>query len=590
MPSLLSGSKVLQGTTGSNAIFISLPSAQPYLGRTPSTGTGFTLVSGGPKGELIFTSTLGSILFNNGIISSNVRNGNLSIVPNGTGTVTITGNIFGNLVGSIVSSTTGLFVSLTANSSTFENLVATTSTIQDLTVTRTISFTSVTNTTTFRSDVIIQKNLSVDGQLTVAGNVLLETNTGSISIKTIETGTVVISSYNTGSIDNMAIGQTVPSNARFIELTATNLTAETFFINTATFNKVRVLSTDSDSVLVAGGVAITGTVIIESSLTVNNEVTVTNSLFAGSVYDSGTRVISRIEVGDGIGINTSTGPTVLITNTGVLSIIAGTDTAISTSTGNVEIWSTSTLQSVTDRGNETTNSIIILNTSSSTSTTTGALIVNGGVGISENLNATQIFEDTKRVLTEINIITDEGLAGGGTISYATTLTVNLTNTGVLENIAGAGISVNTNTGHVTITNTGVLSLTAGTGTSVNTSTGDVIVWSTASLQTVTDVGAKTTHAISILNTESSTASTNGALIVSGGVGVGKNVNVGGNVYSLGGSPYYDQLLYTPTTYVGPAAPSAPRIGDFWINDTIGVEYQYVPTSDNYKVWVQFIGF
>jgi len=588
MPSLLSGSKVLQGTTGSNAVFISLPTAQPYLGRTPTTGTGYTLISGGPKGELIFTSTLGSILFNNGVISSNVRNGNLSIVPNGTGSVTLTGNVFGNLIGNFVISTAGTFVSLTASSLTNESLVSTTATIQDLTVTRTISFTSVTNTTTFRSDVIIEKDLTVKGKFKALSDVTLETNTGSISIKTIESGTVSISSYNTGSIENIAIGQNFPANGRFIELTATNVTADNFFINTATFNKLRVLSTDTDSVLIAGGVAITGTVVIESNLTVN-EVTVTNSIFAGSVYDSGTRVISKIEVGSGLSVNTSTGPTVLITNTGVLSLTAGTDTAVNTSTGDVTVWNISTFQSVTDRGNSTTNQILLLNSSSSTSTVTGALIISGGVGISENLYASQIFEDTKRVLTEINIFTNDGLAGGATISYENTLTVNLTNTGVLENIAGAGISVNTNTGHVTITNTGVLSLTAGTGTAVNTSTGDVIVWSTASLQTVTDNGSETTNAISILNTASSTASTNGALIVSGGVGVAKNINVDGDVYSNSGAPYYGQLLYTPKVTVSDTVPQNPKIGDFWINGQAGIEYQYVPNGAQH-VWVQFIGF
>ena len=63
------------------------------------------------------------------------------------------------------------------------------------------------------------------------------------------------------------------------------------------------------------------------------------------------------------------------------TIIAGTDTAINTSTGEVTIWTTSTLQSVTDRGNLTTNTILIINTTSSTSTDTGALTVVGGVGI-----------------------------------------------------------------------------------------------------------------------------------------------------------------------------------------------------------------
>ena len=70
-----------------------------------------------------------------------------------------------------------------------------------------------------------------------------------------------------------------------------------------------------------------------------------------------------------------------IANFGVSTITAGTDTRVSTSTGVVVIWNTSTLQSVTDRGAATTNAVSITNTTSSISTTTGALQVRGGVGV-----------------------------------------------------------------------------------------------------------------------------------------------------------------------------------------------------------------
>ena len=63
------------------------------------------------------------------------------------------------------------------------------------------------------------------------------------------------------------------------------------------------------------------------------------------------------------------------------TITAGTDTAVSTSTGNVTIWNTSNLQTITNRGNSTTNVVIINNNTTATSTTTGALVVVGGVGI-----------------------------------------------------------------------------------------------------------------------------------------------------------------------------------------------------------------
>jgi len=71
----------------------------------------------------------------------------------------------------------------------------------------------------------------------------------------------------------------------------------------------------------------------------------------------------------------------------VTSLIAGTDTAISNSTGAVTIWNTGTLQSVTGRGSSTTNSLSILNNTNSTSTNSGALIVSGGVGVGGGIYA-----------------------------------------------------------------------------------------------------------------------------------------------------------------------------------------------------------
>jgi hypothetical protein len=45
MPTLLGGNQVLDGTGGTSATFITLSGAQLALPATPSTGTGFTLVS-----------------------------------------------------------------------------------------------------------------------------------------------------------------------------------------------------------------------------------------------------------------------------------------------------------------------------------------------------------------------------------------------------------------------------------------------------------------------------------------------------------------------------------------------------------------
>ena len=120
--------------------------------------------------------------------------------------------------------------------------------------------------------------------------------------------------------------------------------------------------------------------------------------------------------------------------------------------------------------------------------------------------------------------------------------------------------------------------------------GDITIWSTATLQDVTDRGATTDKAVHITNVTSATTSTDGALIVDGGVGVGSDVVVNGDVYSRGGSPAYNYLLYTPRVTVDTTPPVDPRLGDFWIDSSIGVEYQYVPNGNAAPIWVQFIGF
>ena len=62
------------------------------------------------------------------------------------------------------------------------------------------------------------------------------------------------------------------------------------------------------------------------------------------------------------------------------------------------------------------------------------------------------------------------------------------------------------------------------------SSGTVIISNTSTLQSVTTRGSTTTNIININNFSSSTSTNTGALIVSGGVGVGKDLYVGGNIF------------------------------------------------------------
>lgn len=378
------------------------------------------------------------------------------------------------------------------------------------------------------------------------------------------------------------------------------------------------------------------------ALVVGGGVGVGGNLWASNLYSNGSLVVTQATIG----------------NLGVTAINAGTDTAVSSSTGVVVIWNTSTLQSVTERGSATTAPISILNTTSSTSTNSGALVVNGGVGVGGNIYAANIYSNNVQVLTTetdtLESVTMRGsitpyavtfsntsqatvsgsskavgISGGlyvgkklyvnefatfmsspilGAIDSRSALTVNGTNRlqswfdpegGILDllwtgtsgsgyfqlfpvgdqalalgsndvvKINGGGpgtnfVGINTATataqlevggdikaaniysnGSLVITNAslgtyGVTSIQGGTGIAVNTTTGAVIVSSTDTLQSITDRGNSTTNQIIISNTTVSNSTLTGALIVSGGVGIGGQATI-------------DTALITNTLRGSPAA-------------------------------------
>jgi hypothetical protein len=87
MPSLLSGKTLRSG--GSNT-YIQLSSAQPQLPPTPTTSTGYTVVT---NETLVTTyrSSLGNLEFNYGEIYSNIDGQNIKLIGTGTSFVVVKG-------------------------------------------------------------------------------------------------------------------------------------------------------------------------------------------------------------------------------------------------------------------------------------------------------------------------------------------------------------------------------------------------------------------------------------------------------------------------------------------------------------------
>jgi hypothetical protein len=302
-----------------------------------------------------------------------------------------------------------------------------------------------------------------------------------------------------------------------------------------------------------------------------------------------------------IGVSASSGSNISITNLGVQQAIAGLGITVSAATGSVTISSADTLQLVTARGATTNQPVAFTSTNLSASTSSGqALLVSGGIGALA-VYAAAVYDSANRVLTSVAPVGGNSISisASSTASGSTTFTIN--NTGVTSAVGSTYIGVSTSTGSVVFTNLGVQTLTAGTDTVVSAATGTITVWNASTLQSVTNRGSSTTNALSIANATNSTSSNTGALTVQGGVGIGNDLFVGGNVRivgtldaqsvtgnistasnlsggSLGSIPYQESAGLTQYIGIGPA-------GSFLQSN--GSTATYVTTSSIHVATAQF---
>lgn len=587
MPNLLSGKRLRVGGSGQ---FISLPGAQPALGPSPSTGTGFTLITG-PTYLTEYSSSLGFIQFTSGTIYSYVPGQNISIQTTGTGTF----QVFAPTV--------------FRNSVEFTNTL----TFTDLNASGLIRFTNTTSAISSTTGALtLGGGAGIGGDLYVGGTIYGNISTSSLTSLTLDTSRITVANTLTSGtfflvLSNTATGLVSPQTNGGITY---NNSTGVFAITSSTAST----STNTGALVIRGGVGVGG------------------NLNATQIFDSGSRVISTVSAGVGIGINgfntgTFSGHNVVLTNTGVLSLIAGTGTNVSSTTGNVTVWITPpTLQSVTAQGNQTTSTVFFNNTATAVSTTTASVVVAGGVGIGGNLivgttlSATTATFDTIRVtssatfatittVTQNSIYTAGGVGIGGdlTVINNTLMYGNLTVLGTytiltqqtvdvgrkvvaLSTSAGPAIlSIDSGITVGPISNPFVKFLFDGinswksTGNFIPNTTrtfnlgsagyqwnnayifnnnvyGQDIVWNTATstspysgaaivlggmgiadnlnvANTVTiGGGLSATGLIRFTNNTNSTSTVSGALVVSGGVGIGGDLYVP-NIYDALGQPY-----------------------------------------------------
>jgi hypothetical protein len=303
-------------------------------------------------------------------------------------------------------------------------------------------------------------------------------------------------------------------------------------------------------IIYSGGQAVvtTGTVdqalnqtlqsITDKGFTTSNRINITNATASTSttigalVVKGGVGIGGDLWVGGRIYSDNSQAVTVsTIDQFAATQINAGTDTAVSSSTGVITVWNTSTLQSITNRGSSTTNAIQILNTLSSTGTVfSNALFVNGGVGINGTLlvQGKAVFRD------------DVLFVGSATSIYST-------NTYYTDNLieihtppGGPGVPWTVNDGrdigfrfHYYDTFTGDQNAAL-----VFDNTTRYLDWyskgaedNTGNFSSAT-FGTFRTGEIVINNSTPVFGTNSGALRVVGGVGIGGDLYVGGNIIGL----------------------------------------------------------
>jgi hypothetical protein len=343
-------------------------------------------------------------------------------------------------------------------------------------------------------------------------------------------------------------------------------------------------STTSGALVVAGGAGFGG------------------DIYAADIYSNGSQVVttgtigsfgvSAVQAGTDTAVATLGGNVVLIWNTSTLETVTGrgsstnnaisiTNTTASTGTssgaltvagglgvaGNVNFGNNVNIGGEF-KGGYADGYVIVTTASGTLSTSTGLQFT--GTDSRLTVGGT-IFENNNRVLTSVTPTagTAISITGVSTASGNTAFTVNntgvtsaagttylgvsastgnitFTNLGVQELTGTTYLGVSTSTGTIIVTNLGVQSLTAGTGTAVSASTGQITVSSIDTLQSVTDRGATTDQIIRITNATGASTTTDGALVVTGGVGIGQNLWVAGTANIVGRTTFSDAVVFNGT--------------------------------------------
>jgi len=608
MPSLLSGSTLRKG--GSNT-YINLSEAQPQLPATPTTSTGYTIVTS-DKLVTTYRSSLGNLEFQLGEVYSNLPNQNIKLIGTDSTFVVVAGGVANtstNTGALVIEGGVGIADGLWTGKDIHVNGLTIGQGYEGLNniVIKGTAKPQVDNDDNGQQSIVIGydalQGLNTSNKAIALGRYALSSGT-SLS-RTIAIGDSALKNigvyHKLPYADITSVSLTNPVQ---IEAPGHDLTSGTQ-ITIADVNGTVELNDNIYYVWVVSS----STLNLYSDINLNIPVdgtgytaySTSGTVYLNTVYDeniaigteAGESLINGRQnffFGDRIARNFTTGSYNLFMGhevannmiTGNGNIAIGGDNLVDGLDNQINIGSTFYYNG---QGYTQINSDLGVGLGTeSTGTETGALVVYGGVGISGQLNTNGLVTVNNGMIVQYlitgTITTSTNLAGGdlGGIPYqSSTGTTNFIGIG-----AASTVLISNGT---TATWESLSTIAAGTATdAVNIFVNDVVPETTYYVGLTEITGdfspIDSDTALSYVTT---TATTSSYFITGTSV-----LNVPGSIYSNDGNADEGNLLYTPVITISTSSPLNPRIGDFWIDPTYGVELQYV-NDDGNRFWIQFTG-